>query len=77
MKAKTPKTEPTKTYEQIAEEWNVTVVTAKRRMKQYRARAGRFGTFGAKQFPLAEIKRVDTEHKRDEQKKLAHFAEAA
>lgn len=75
MKAK--KAEPTKTYEQIAESWDVSVVTAKRRMKRYRARAGRFGTLGAKQFPLSEVARVDKEHKRDEQKKLAQFAEAA
>jgi hypothetical protein len=71
------KRQPTKTYEEIAEAWNVSVVTAKRRMKQHGAKATKFGGFGAKEFPLSEIKRVDTEHKRDEQKKLAHFAEAA
>jgi hypothetical protein len=74
---KTKKVEPTKTYEQIAVDWNVSVVTAKRRMKQHRAKAGRFGTFGAKEFPLSEVQRVDKEHKLAEAKRLAQFAEAA
>lgn len=65
-------------YEELAERWGVSEVTAKRRMKEHRGQpCGFTGTNNtAFAFGLAEVKRVESEHAAAQQRKLNRFAEA-